>query len=426
MSRVADSGGDGPIWAPGLRHGTAGIEGLSFRQREQPEDFVVHELAPREPKGEGSHLHLWIEKRGISTSAAIRQLARQVGKRPQEFGYAGRKDAWAVTRQWVSIEHVPPAALSGYETEKLRVLRAELDPIKLRAGRLLGNRFELYLRGLPASDFERATEILNQLQRDGVPNYFGPQRFGRSGRAHDLGRLLLLGNAREYLTELTSPAHALVSEATAELRAAVQSGERAPQRRLRHVAHALPYDLARVARQLARRPSNWPSAVRAVDRSARSLQLSALQSRIFNRVLAPRVGSLGRLEVGDLAWLHASGACFAVTEEDREDARLATVELSPSGPLPGRRGDLAGGRPGELERAAIRAEGLSPEDFRRGPQGGQSPRGARRPLRVPLRLLDWMHEAEGARLLFELPAGAYATTVLEEFSKSEGHRAPED
>jgi tRNA pseudouridine13 synthase len=165
---------------------------------------------------------------------------------------------------------------------------------------------------------------------------------------------------------------------------------------------------------------NWESALRAVDRDSRSLQLSALQSRIFNRVLAARVGELDRLKPGDLAWIHASGACFAVGPEELEDPRLASLEISPSGPLPGRKATATRGEIAELEDAAIRAEGLEPFDFMVGAdeKAGTRPRGARRPLRVPLQLHEWTRAGEDARLAFELPAGSFATTLLDELSKA--------
>src|SRR5690606_18700819 len=123
------------------------------------------------------------------------------------------------------------------------------------------------------------------------------------------------------------------------------------------------------------------------------MHLSALQSRAFNRVLAARLGGLGidtPLD-GD------------VVEEGRV-----------TGPMPGWRMVRASGAPGELETELCAAEGAAPEAFR-GVGHGLDRLGARRPLRVEVRGLEMQLEEDSTvRLSFELPPGAYATTLLEE------------
>jgi len=377
---------------------------MSFVFRSVPEDFEVEELAAFERSGTGAHLHVEIEKRGISTVEAARRLARALGADPRAVGFAGRKDAQAVARQWLSIEGGEPRRALGLELAGLRVLRAERHERKLRVGALRGNRFRLRLRAVVAADRPAIAAALERLARDGLPNAFGPQRFGFGGRAPELGRLLVERRWRDYLLRLCTPEHWPATPALAELRARLERGGRADLRTLARLAPALSPELAPLARQLARRRDDWRGGVRALSRDLTRMHVSALQSRVFNRVLAERRETFGALEPGDIAHRHPPPSPF---------------EESPTGPIPGWKAPLAEGRPGQIERAALAAEGLENAALR-GIGLGLDRRGARRPLRVPLGGLEHQREGDELRLRFDLPAGSYATAVIEELLHSIG------
>lgn len=166
-----------PDWAhahgPPLAHG---------RLRSRPEDFRVEEVLGFEADGAGEHLLLTVEKRGANTLWVARQLARYAGITPRDVGYAGLKDRQAVAVQHFSLwlgRHAEPdwTALANPE---FRVLSALRHGRKLRSGALKGNHFQLILRDLsvPAIELEPRLATIRAL---GVPNYFGPQRFGRQG-----------------------------------------------------------------------------------------------------------------------------------------------------------------------------------------------------------------------------------------------------
>jgi tRNA pseudouridine13 synthase len=166
------------------------------------------------------------------------------------------------------------------------------------------------------------------------------------------------------------------------------------------------------------RPS---AAVRAVDEKVRRLWVSALQSRVFNDVIARRIDELHKLYDGDLAYKHENGACFTVENAAAEQARADAWEISPTGPLVGYRMSLPHGRELEIEQAALAAVDLKPEDFRKA--GKHKVKGARRPLRIQpaeVRLEGGVDE-HGAHITvaFNLPAGSYATVLLRELMKAE-------
>jgi tRNA pseudouridine13 synthase len=147
-------------------------------------------------------------------------------------------------------------------------------------------------------------------------------------------------------------------------------------------------------------------------RDARFL-LSALQAEVFNTVLAERPVPPDVLEEGDVAWVHASGACFLVEDAQAEAPRAARFEISASGPLFGTRLLVAQGRPGAREREVFARLGVPPPEDFRAPRGLRA-RGARRPLRV--RPEEARCEPEGpsaVRLAFTLPPGSFATVLVE-------------
>jgi tRNA pseudouridine13 synthase len=167
-----------------------GLERLRARPPAAPAGFRVDEIAAYPPSGAGDHCFVRFEKTGLTTPDAVRALARALDADPRAAGTAGLKDRHAVTTQWASFERVDPArALAlGDAVPGVRVLEAARHPHKLRTGHARGNRFALRLPGAAPEDGARAQAILARLARSGLPNYFGPQRFGADGRNAERAR----------------------------------------------------------------------------------------------------------------------------------------------------------------------------------------------------------------------------------------------
>ena len=153
--------------------------------RSEPEDFVVDELAAPEA-GEGEHVCLQIRKRGANTGWVAQQLAQLAGVRNQDVGFYGLKDRHAVTTQWFSVwlAQKPEPDWAALNNDEISVLRYFRSARKLRRGEHSGNRFTIRLRNV-TGDKARAERVLAQMGQ-GVPNYFGEQRFGRDAGNLDL------------------------------------------------------------------------------------------------------------------------------------------------------------------------------------------------------------------------------------------------
>lgn len=136
------------------------------------------------PDGGGEHLCVRLEKTGDNTEFVARELAVMAGCRQHEVGFCGLKDRHAVTVQWFSLylpgrEAQDPELLAAIAA-RWPILASCRYPRKLRRGDHLSNRFDLVLRQVEG-DRKALDQALDRLRRVGVPNYFGPQRFGHGG-----------------------------------------------------------------------------------------------------------------------------------------------------------------------------------------------------------------------------------------------------
>jgi tRNA pseudouridine13 synthase len=161
----------------------AGVLDVQGVIRADIEDFRVTELPLITPAGEGSHLWLNIEKRDANTDWIARHLARAAGVSPRDVGFAGMKDRRGVTSQWfsVALQEARDSAWQGWKLPDATILEAHRHNRKLKRGALRGNRFRLVVRDLQGHA-ESLPDRLERVKSQGVPNYFGPQRFGHGGQ----------------------------------------------------------------------------------------------------------------------------------------------------------------------------------------------------------------------------------------------------
>jgi tRNA pseudouridine13 synthase len=397
---------------------TTEFPGVGGVIKQRAEDFFVQEIPLYEPSGEGEHVYCEIQKVGLTTFEAIHRLANALKVPARDIGYAGMKDAHAITRQVFSIQGTTPEAVMGAFLPDMTVQWAARHGNKLRLGHLAGNRFAIKIREVSPTDVVKLKPVVEVIQRRGMPNFFGEQRFGRRNNNDLLGSALVRGDNEAVLHLLLgAPDEKLDDGRTVEAR-------RAFDRRDNNEAMRLwPRSGGMERRVLARlmkthRPS---AAVHAIDEKIRRLWVSALQSRLFNDVLAKRIETIDQLLDGDLAYKHENGACFRVEKAEMEQGRCAAFEISPTGPLVGYRMTFPEGEPLRLEQEALAAVQLSPGDFRQ--SGKMRVKGARRALRVKpmeVELAGGVDEfGPHITAAFSLPAGVFATVFLRELMKVE-------
>lgn len=370
--------------------------------REQPSDFVVEEIPLYDPSGDGEWSMIFVEKEGLTTPGLVNRLAREFGCRPRDVGWAGYKDRHAVTRQWLSVPAQPD--LAGRSGEGWRVLEAARHGNKLKTGHLRGNRFHIRVRGVTAS-LEAVRGLFGRLKRTGLPNGFGPQRFGTFGRNHLLGDAMVRGNGEELLRLLSEDVDG-ESPRVAEGRQALSRSDWSEASR----SFPRDFELERHVATVLGRGGDVGRALRTAPRRTRDFLVSAWQAMCFNEVLRARLDD-GRLLVeGDLAMRIPRGRPFLITDPSSELSRARSLEIAASGPLPGRKVARPSGEAARLEEPVLRAldapfdsTSLAKNTFH----------GQRRALRVPVRDASVKEISSGVmELRFVLPTGSFATSVL--------------
>lgn len=390
---------------------TAKLPGIGGQLKVKPEDFFVEEIPLYPPAGEGQHVYAVIEKRRLATPAAAKQIARALNISPGAISYAGLKDAQAVTRQTISIDNVDPAAVKALNLPNIKILEVSRHHNKLRTGHLAGNRFIIRVRDVDPTVTPQAKAILEALCRQGVPNFFGEQRFGNRGNTGRLGELLIRGNAAEFVAEFLGRPQPHEAPHIQAARQLIDEGQWA------EALACWPRQLAdeRWVLEAIVKSNGQPNvAFSALNKKLKGFFVSAFQAELFNALLVNRLDRLGQLENGDVAYIHGKGAAFIVEDAALEQPRADIFEISPSGPLFGPKTLLAQGQPGQREQAMLAGYSLLPDDFN---VPGLKIRGARRPYRFKLTQVKvWWDD--GLMVAFELEPGAYATTVMAEVMKN--------
>lgn len=162
-----------------------------------PEDFCVEENLGFELSGEGEHLCLLIEKKQLNTEEMAKIIAKELHLPFKAVSYAGLKDKYAITTQWFSV-HLPGLSdpeLAWLNTDNYRLLKAMRHHKKLKIGALKSNHFRIKIHDFEY-DSSELTARIQQVKAQGVPNYFGPQRFGNHGSNLEKARTLLLENKK--------------------------------------------------------------------------------------------------------------------------------------------------------------------------------------------------------------------------------------
>ncbi len=337
-----------------------GKPSINAQFKSKPSDFKVTEILPFELNGSGEHLCLKIRKTKNHTARLADALAKFSGVRRYDVSYCGRKDYFAVTEQWFSIYQPKADEIdwSNFEIDGAEILEVTRHNKKLRRGAHQANHFAITLRS-SGDDLTTLVERLELIKQNGVPNYFGEQRFGRSASNMD--------RAAVFIDE-------------------IQSTEPSSRRK---------------------RPKRF--------RDRESIWLSALRAWLFNTVLSKRVtdGSWHTLSSEEPAILDGSHSFFIVKNGEEVDERLVSGDIHPTAPLWGKakRNEFS-----NFGDALLDYEHSALADFSLFMNGLEQLglEYQRRSTRSIPRDLSWQLQADKVVLEFSLLPGEYATSLLRE------------
>jgi len=289
----------------GITHLTKDLPGTGGRIKERVEDFVVEEVPLYQFSDHGGFTFLLVEKTDLSSLDLVKIIREHLDLEDHEVGVAGWKDKRAITRQWISLPHEKTAEdrLAPLADKGIKILQKRRHSNKLRIGHLLGNRFSILIRQPDEQAEKRAASIIQHLQKIGLPNFYGRQRFGAGGDNPQKGLALLLG---KYRLPSVRQRKLLISACSSLL-----------------------FNLT------------------LKDR---------IEQNLFTRLLP-----------GDIAKKHDTGGLFVVGDTDKEQPRADRLEISATGPIWGKKMKRAQGAAGGLEERILTSQGLTPDVFHKQP-----------------------------------------------------------
>jgi len=145
-------------------------------------DFIVDEIPLYEFTGEGEHLILHVRKKDMTTWEMVSTFAKFLNIKQRDIGYAGLKDKHAMTMQYLSVlAKDNEERLKKFEHDKIKILGLYPHNNKIRMGHLKGNHFKIRLKKVLGVQKDKLDSMLKWVEENGVPNYFGNQRFGTTG-----------------------------------------------------------------------------------------------------------------------------------------------------------------------------------------------------------------------------------------------------
>jgi tRNA pseudouridine13 synthase len=336
-----------------------------FHFNSSARDFIVSEIPLYEFSGNGEHLVLHIRKKDLTTWQMLDILSNHIGIKRKEIGYAGLKDKNAMTMQYISIPARLEDKLESFSHPQIKILSSIRHNNKIRVGHLKGNSFKIRLKKVLGVQKDKLDSALKWIESNGVPNYFGHQRFGTDGTNWIDGKKLLEGKlkirdkkTREFL--IGSYQSYLFNK-------------------------WLSYRV-----QLSKLLDSFtPSQTQEILKLPQGTLDGVAKQKQFFKLLS-----------GDLMMHYPYGRMFVVEDLANEAIRFQTKDISPTGLLPGKKAKYS------LQNAKI-IEDMFDEDI--------NVTATRRYAWIFPGNIQGVHIPEKAHyeLSFDLPKGSYATNVLD-------------
>jgi tRNA pseudouridine13 synthase len=433
-------------WRPPASERRIGLEfyatrapGARGRLKTAPEEFRVTEVSsyPLPDEG-GAFVVLRVLSRDWEQHELAAAIARRLSLRPHSVQWAGTKDRRAVAERLFSYRgSLPSTDLDLHDVSVLEAYRAR-DGLVL--GHHYGNVFDIKVGELECSPTDAAAAF-QAVERElrsggGVPNFFGPQRFGEVRPiTHEVGRWVVRGNLARavdvYLVDRPDDGAPGVGDEARRAYAEHRDAARA----LREYPREYRFERSLLEHLARGHPPE--RAFRALSRDLRTLFVHAFQSFIFNRWLDARHAtgtSLNDPTEGDrITRLARDGTIrgpdsVPVESDNLLECRelVARGRALVAGPLVGFDTPPSAGAPGEALERILHEEGVDRSMFRVPASPEVASRGAWRPLLVPTPPMAIVPDANGVRFRFALPKGAYATVLLREFLKNGAERVAEE
>ncbi len=348
-----------------------------------------------------------LQKRDWNTMQACREVAKAAGRGIKSVSFAGTKDRNAVTTQLCSLYGAEPERLLSIHIKDVSINGAWKSESAVELGDLIGNRFAIRIK----TDSASATKRMSIIERDlggSFPNYFGMQRFGARGNNVGIGVSIMKGDFEKavmlFLTDTAGERNKEAVEARKRLKSELDFNAAAS-----YFPQYLKYEL-RVLNYLAEYPTDFGNAIRRIPRQIALMFVHSVESYIFNRELELIIK--GDMDTDNGISCGSNSYGFP----DVQNAKRSKDGVFTLGNIIGYdTEDIT-----EQEKEVMDELGIIKEDFmiRHMPELGC--KGSFRVLFAPYKCFALEKGDDGVLIRFSLPAGSYATTLLDEFITSRG------
>ncbi len=408
----------------GMRYYGSDTPPIGGRLRTEPEDFVVDEI-PLAYGDAGPHLLVRLTKKNWELQRAVKEIAKRLGISHRRISWAGTKDKNAVTTQIISIYNVTPEAVEAVRLADITLTVVGRAPEPLALGSLEGNRFTIVVRDCDPAGLEETVARVTGTVAEGIPNYYGLQRFGVTRPVtHCVGERILQG---DYEGAVMIYVGAAYPEETPEAQRV--RNRFSETRNVREALAAYPVQMTyerAMLHHLAAHPDDYAGALKQLPPKLLSLLVSAFQSYLFNATLSQRLDEGCTLfdPVGGDRLIFANGREDTVTGRNRAAAvqhlnrgrcRIALF-------VPGAEPAPVHGRMDEIIQGILTERGIDAAGFKEASRFVQAQyAGALRPIALSADV-DAEIQADTVTFRFTLPPGHYATTVCREYMKADPYR----
>ena len=407
----------------------SGIKGIGGEIKKTAEDFIVEEITksgkvlalgetctPEDlnmhSAQDGKFSLFVLQKKDWNTIQALSEVAKRTRRSIRSVGFAGTKDRTAISTQLCSIFGVKPSELAKIHIKDISINGIWESSEGIKLGDLLGNRFTIKI--CDAENPGMIDEINSGLS--GIfPNYFGEQRFGSRCDNVQIGASILQGDfekaAMLFLTDTQNESNELAIEARKRL-----AEEHDFRKALQFFPPYLRYERI-MLEYLSEWPSDYCTAFRRLPRQLLLMFGHSVEAYIFNKELGIRVENKETgPSIDDYVCLPDKfgfpNTDYILRSQEAPDKKFFIV-----GNIVGFETKLLT----DFEASLLESMGISKDDFKVKRMPELNMKGSRRVLFAPY--LDFSSNAENTRikdivLKFSLPAGSYATVLLDEFMTS--------
>jgi tRNA pseudouridine13 synthase len=405
----------------GMHYYASNTTGLGGRLRTSAQDFIVEEV-PCQVGEEGPYLVCRLTKKDWELQRAVKELAKRLGISHRRIGWAGTKDRRAVTSQLISLYDITPEQVAKVDVKDMRLEVVGRSRTGLTLGALEGNRFRITIRDIGTDIPDDVVAEVTEACRQGIPNYFGVQRFGViRPLTHLVGEAILRG---DYETAVCCYAGQAFPDEPPEVQRARKAffETRDPVAALHSFPVPLTYERS-MLHHLVSHPGDYRGALLVLAPKLRSMFVSAFQSWLFNMTLSARLRD-GR---GLTEPAPGDRLIFVNGKEDRVTAAgvpAARVQIARGRCrigifMPGSVEFTPEGRDEENMARLLEECGITPAQFDTASEYvGTYFNGAIRPISLTAEI-ETQVEDRSLKLSFTLPPGHYATTVCREYMKAD-------